>query len=298
MLIDWRGHINVESASNSKCVLYLYDYLFKGLKKVLAEARKEAIERGETGKEVDEIKLFIKGRLLCAMDATWRAFGYNNYPPQTPTVKLVNVMLESQYKFFLEKGKATDMLMYIHRPSCLHHLMFEDFFKEWHYATKRPISTRAEFHKITFQSPNKSFYIVKWIRNSTQLVRLNMIYPNAGELWYLRLILRNRAVISYKDAYVHDNVSYSTFQKSADAAGYLTGESEAFECFEEAYNAGNKTPSKLRALFCMLTVDGSNTIGILSLEKNVEAMTEDFLHRDHTLSKKGNKTIGISLIVF
>jgi hypothetical protein len=82
MLIDWRGHLNVESASNAKSVLYLYDYLFKGLRKVLAQARKEAVERGESGKNVDEATLFLGGRILCSMDWIWRALGYSNYPAQ------------------------------------------------------------------------------------------------------------------------------------------------------------------------------------------------------------------------
>jgi hypothetical protein len=31
MLLDWDGgHMNVEFAGSAKCVMYLYDYLFKG----------------------------------------------------------------------------------------------------------------------------------------------------------------------------------------------------------------------------------------------------------------------------
>lgn len=287
MLLDWRGHMNVESASNSKCVLYLYDYLFKGLKKVLAEARKEALERGETGKVVDEIKLFIKGRLLCAMDATYRAFGFSNYPAQQPAVKLINVMLEDQVNFFLQKGKATDMLMYINRPQELQNLLFDQFFMEWQYKVKEPTSPNATYFEICFPRQNKRFYIVKWSKETSHLVRINMIYPNAGEVWYLRLILRHRAIRNFKEAYMFDGVLYPTFQQSAEASGLLSLECEALECFDEAYLNGDKTADKLRAIFCMLTLDGSNTLGILSNPEYVEVLTSDYTIHNSALSKKG-----------
>jgi hypothetical protein len=31
LLLDWNGHVNVEFAGNARCVLYLYDYLYKGI---------------------------------------------------------------------------------------------------------------------------------------------------------------------------------------------------------------------------------------------------------------------------
>jgi hypothetical protein len=30
LMLDWDGHVNVEFSANSRCVLYLYDYLYKG----------------------------------------------------------------------------------------------------------------------------------------------------------------------------------------------------------------------------------------------------------------------------
>ena len=55
MLYDWQAHMNVESATNEMCVAYLYDYLFKGLKKILAEARKRQKEAGEENPELGTI---------------------------------------------------------------------------------------------------------------------------------------------------------------------------------------------------------------------------------------------------
>ena len=46
MMLDWCGHLNVESANNEKSVVYLYDYLYKGIKKILAQIRKKQAEAG------------------------------------------------------------------------------------------------------------------------------------------------------------------------------------------------------------------------------------------------------------
>jgi hypothetical protein len=288
MMLDWRGHLNVESASNEKSILYLYDYLFKGLKKVLAEARKKAMERGESGDVIDEIKIFIDGRLLSSMDATWRIFGFCNYPAQQPSTKVVNVMTESQSTFFLEQGKATDMLMYFNRPEELSQLKFEDFFKGWHYATKKPTSTNANaiVHEIKFTRQSKTFFIVKWLRNQANLVRISMIYPAAGEKYYLRLILRNRPVLNWKEGYVWERQTFNTYQQAAKASGLLEDETEAVDCFTEAYTMGNHTPSGLRGLFCMLTIDGSSSLAIVGNEEFVKAMTSDYHERNSDLSKR------------
>lgn len=40
MMLDWQGHLNVESATSERSVAYLYNYLFKGILKILAEARR------------------------------------------------------------------------------------------------------------------------------------------------------------------------------------------------------------------------------------------------------------------
>ena len=65
ILLDWGGHANVEYAGGSKCILYLYKYLFKGSKKSSLDLRHE-------GMAEDEISLYLRGRFLCSMDAMWR----------------------------------------------------------------------------------------------------------------------------------------------------------------------------------------------------------------------------------
>jgi hypothetical protein len=287
MLIDWRAHLNVESAQNAKSVLYIYDYLFKGLRKILAQARKEAMERGESGMNVDEAAVFLRGRILCSMDCIWRALGYSNYPPQQPSTKLIVVMLKSQTDFYLERGKATDMLIFMNRPEELFNLKYEEFYQAWHYVYIKPKSLSSEYFEIQFSKIRKSIFIVKWIQSDLHLVRINMIYPNAGEAWYLRLIHRSRAVTDWEDSYSFNGIIYPSYQEAARHSGFLDNETEATLCFSEAILDANKTPSALRGLFIMLTVDGSPTLGLLLEETYVEAMTADYLFRNPELRNEG-----------
>ena len=72
MMMDWDSHINVEYSGSAYCALYLYKYCYKGA------ARKEQIDLSfkEQLDSLDEIKQFIYGRVMCAMSAVWRLYGY------------------------------------------------------------------------------------------------------------------------------------------------------------------------------------------------------------------------------
>jgi hypothetical protein len=72
MIMDWDSHINVEYCGSAYCALYLYKYCYKGA------ARKERIDLGSEQKHdsLDEIKLFIYGRIMCSMAVVWWMYGY------------------------------------------------------------------------------------------------------------------------------------------------------------------------------------------------------------------------------
>jgi hypothetical protein len=71
ILEDWDGHAYVDWCGSTYTVLYLYKYLYKGAKKV-----KFRLENADDIDDKDEISLYIRGRYLCSMDATWRILGY------------------------------------------------------------------------------------------------------------------------------------------------------------------------------------------------------------------------------
>lgn len=115
LLIDWEGHINVEYAGTSYTVLYLYKYLFKGNRKVKATF----CDITENISKNDEIKLYIRGRFLCAMDAMWRISGYHTYPVAKPSVSKIKVKLPSHVEQLFSDGKICGLAVYFARPSHL-----------------------------------------------------------------------------------------------------------------------------------------------------------------------------------
>jgi hypothetical protein len=60
----------------------MYKYCHKGA------ARKERIDFSfeEEHNSLDNIKLFIYGRIMCSMSAVWQMCGYQDYPAPEPAV--------------------------------------------------------------------------------------------------------------------------------------------------------------------------------------------------------------------
>jgi hypothetical protein len=114
----------------------------------------------------DEIKLYLDGRYLCAMDAMWRILGYQTYPSCEPTVQTVKIKTPDQVRTLLADGKSCDMLAYINRPASLHHLKYSEMFNS--YLSGESTMTRtARISVLTylstletylFQSPSISTY--------------------------------------------------------------------------------------------------------------------------------------------
>jgi hypothetical protein len=164
-------------------------------------------------------------------------------------------------------------------------LKFDEFYKTWHYVTQKP-KDNVENYTCTYPNVSKPRYLVKWVKKTEHLVRISMIHPEAGDIFYLRMILKNRAVSSWDDCLKVNGIGHTSYQEAARAAGYLIDEIEAFQCFQEAMTTQNKKPSTLRGLFVILTVDGYPSLSILSNEEAIKAMTEDYTHREPGLSPK------------
>jgi hypothetical protein len=82
----------------------------------------------------------------------------------------------------------------------------------------------------------KVVYLCRRSRGEKGIIRMEMVYVMAGEIWYFRLILLNRPIISVKDAYSGpgpDIQQYKSFQEAALAYGYIKDGDEALKCFRQ-----------------------------------------------------------------
>jgi hypothetical protein len=275
----------LEFAASTYCVFYLYKYIFKGNKKVQL-----ALNNIGGLHEKDEINIFLRGRMLSSMDAMWRIYGFQTYPAPDPSVTLLKVKLPAEVNAIRREGKFSDLYVYFQRPPELHHLRFCEFFQIYDYGTKldharfrndmREIDDNGQMRYCFIPSSEnlKAFYIYQRSDPDDLIVRLNGIPPDAGEIYYLRLILRDMPMKSFDDILTLDQRRFSTFQEAAFERGLLANESEAWETFQEARLY--QPPVGLRALFVLLTTQGFPSMRIYDDPDSREALYLDFLTND------------------
>jgi hypothetical protein len=213
----------------------------------------------------DEINLYLRGRYLCSMDAMWRCLGFNTYPSPTPTVTTINVKMPSDVAYFRKKGLLTDMDVYFCRPAALCALTYTQFYTQFVYNKKlaarmTPIDENVNYFQVAMPQITATLYIFRRM-GKRNLVRMQMIYPTAGEVWYLRVLLLNRPCTSFADALTYNTEVCTTFQRSALLHGYVDDQEESSQCFAEAMLF--KCPWELRSLFAFLVVQGFPTHHLL-----------------------------------
>jgi hypothetical protein len=225
----------------------------------------------------DEINLYLRGRYLCSMDAMWRCLGYQTYPAPNPSVTTITVKMPADVEYYQQKHLLTDIDVYFHRPVILHDLTFTQFFTQYVYTKRVNARTQDEnvnYFKVQMPQITTPIYICK--RQGTRnLVRMLMIYPSAGKVWYLRILLINRPCASFQDALTHNGELCITFQQSALLHGYVDDQRETTMCFEEAILF--KDPRELRSLFAFLVVEGFPTHHLLFEITMFDAMTDDYI---------------------
>jgi len=154
------------------------------------------------------------------MAALNRALNFNDYPAHEPTCLCLTMKSFDQMKYFLQLGQLTDLAVYIKRPISLASLTILEFYTTYHFTHTKPAATTEQYDiSSKFQSIKKKVYISRWVKQSLRFVRLAMLYPQSGDIFYLRMILRKRAITSEADAYTHNGVSYASFQQCARESG-------------------------------------------------------------------------------
>jgi len=185
-------------------------------------------------------------------------------------------------KYILGKHQICDMHVYFERAPSLRDMKYCEFFKTYDYAIfdKAPryatsgIVSSAEdynsdrhkgFWKI-FESSKRKMCVYQRQHPERIIVRLGMVYIMHGEIWYLRLLLKEFAFTSYKDMLTNSfGGDFTSFQASCIARGILYDDNECVVCFEE--NMSTKSPDQLRLLLVVLALNGFPTLLIFNEER-------------------------------
>jgi hypothetical protein len=286
VLMDWGGHCNVEYAGSTYSVLYLFKYLTKGNAKV-----KVTLDNTDDVDKGDEITLHLRGRMLCSMECTWRALGYQTYPASWPSVRLIKPKLPAVTSFIQKTDKCCDMTVYFNRPQGFGFpdLKYTEFFTYWESsyivpprfgAVDKELTNPVEgLFKLVLPGVKRAVWLYSRAKPADSICRMSSIFIQAGEIWYLRLILLHFACDSFEDAISWMGIVYPTFQHSAIARRLFEGTDEAVHSFEESIKYS--TPRMLRSLFVLLTLQGFNSLSILDNPPMHNAMMKDFLVANH-----------------
>jgi len=197
----------------------------------------------------------------------------------------------------IQDGHVCDLLIYFNRPSTLHQYTYPVFFQHYNYSNKLPatyrnISTNIEellYHTISLPHSSKIYYLYKRNLSLKSITRLEMVPLTVGEKWYLRLILYNNPVTSYKNARTIDDIVFQTFQEAALARNLVEDENEAKISFQWA--TLNSSPPELRTLFAVMTSQGFPTVKIYNDPELRMKLMEDFLLDFHNNIRYLNEII-------
>jgi hypothetical protein len=104
------------------------------------------------------------------------------------------------------------------------------------------------------------------------------INPNSGDLFYLRMLLRNRAgPTSFEDLRTVDGVIFPDFKGACIAMGLCEDDSQWIEAMKEAVEIS--TPFVIRQLFANILLHCNPTDPKAIFDEFSDAMKEDFVHK-------------------
>jgi hypothetical protein len=261
----------------------LLQYLFKGNQKVSLHLNNTADVHPE-----DEIKLMQRGRMLCAMQAWWLIWGYQNYPASTPSAKLIKVKMEEQADNISFEDKVCDLSMYFARPHVaeLADLTYTQFYQKFDYTTKPPkyaLQPGAVRFEVVLHSKTYHIYETK----EEHIVRMGMVPISAGEIFWLRVLLYRLPAYSYNQLKTVDGKRCRTFQQAAQLRKYAQDKQTATDMYLEA--VVDCTPHQLRVLFTNLTLQGFPTLHLYDEPELCCNMYQDILERE-----RGNLVLAVN----
>jgi hypothetical protein len=290
MMMDWDSHINVEYSGSAYCALYLYKYCYKGA------SRKERIDLSfeEEQDSLDEIKLFIYGRIMCSMSAVWRMYGYQDYPAPEPAVCAFKVRTGAQLKDFIQRKEVTDLQIYYNRPDSLESLLFTEFLERYNTSSQLPkyyadnphsldnICIQHHYFKVYMEPDQEIRYVYRPIRHVKRCIRIEMLFITSGDIFYLRLILLNRKARSDKDVLTYypirgggEPLLCTSYQQSAIAHGYVDSVDDVRETYSDMCCTG--TGCQCRSYFVVLTLHGYATHAIFDDYEKRRFMFMDYI---------------------
>lgn len=122
----------------------------------------------------------------------------------------------------ISSSKST-LLDYFKRPTAFDDLLYVDYYREYIKLGPTDASGRGLIYN--------DLAGFRWKKRSYRhVVRMNMLTPRNGDVYYLRLILQHKPGRSFEELCTKEGALYDTFREAALAHGYCVDDNEAELC--------------------------------------------------------------------
>ncbi|KAJ1699041.1 hypothetical protein LUZ63_007553 [Rhynchospora breviuscula] len=250
MLLKYNAHINVERCHSSSMVKYLFKYITKGHDRAIvavqpaSDTPSTSSQQPETAQTtVDEIRHYLDCRYLTPPEAIWRIFSFDVHYSY-PSVERLPVHLPSQNNIVFSDFQELDEMANNDSFAFTKLIAWFELNKTDELA--RGLTYIEIPSKFTWKQDEKTWAPRQ--QNRKRLARMLFVHPNAGELYYLRMLLNIvRGPTSFEDIRTVNNVLYATFQEACDALGLLDDDNEWLYTLQEA--AITASARQVRKLF-------------------------------------------------
>ncbi|KAI2493617.1 helicase [Fragilaria crotonensis] len=247
--------------------------------------------------EKDEIRRFELMHCIPATQAAWKFLGIRTSQTQ-PAVYALDIELPGNEVVHFKPDDVNDMHeaisnkitvqeMYWNRPAgdAFETLTLEEFFDSYVVQHTQRMSTKSlqgsvfiPASEVAQRSQDTQLFVYSRRTSTSTLAqainRIKFVSPAHGDLYYLRMLLRQYPSRSFDDARTFNNVAFDTCHDACIARGIVTDENEFDATMTEA--VGNLFISdRLRRLFVLIVMQGQ--VGVqTNLEKHAVLMSLDF----------------------
>ncbi|XP_026459112.1 uncharacterized protein LOC113359744 [Papaver somniferum] len=221
-----------------RAVKYIRKYIYKG-------GDRATMVLGEH----DEIQQYIDARYIGPHEAVWRLIEYHLHE-EYPDVQRLAIHLQNRQRVVYNTRKSMTSVI---RTSQEHMTNLMGYFE---YSAKNPNAPA-----YTYQQFPQHFVWCKRVKQwkirqkGFAIGRMYFVTPNAGELYYLRMLLTTvRGANSFEDLKTVSNGDvdevHNTFQDACISLGILAHDGESEKYLQEAVVM--QTGNQLRKLFCII----------------------------------------------
>ncbi|KAG8366715.1 hypothetical protein BUALT_Bualt17G0108200 [Buddleja alternifolia] len=223
-------------------------------------------------KHVDEVKQYLDCRYVSAIEACWRIYEFE-LQRQNPNVERLQFHLPNQqFVIFREEDHLHNI---ISREGSRDTMLTKWFEANKKYAEARSL-TYVEFPTAWVWKRATKEWVMR--KQGKCIGRLPYLHPNAGEKYYLRMLLyKVRGAQCFEDLRTFNGVVYQTFKQACSARGLLDDDNEWHGALSEAETWASSI--KLRNMFSTMLMFSEITDPVTLWEQHWRAMVDDLQYR-------------------